>query len=125
MAIPLYRGFATAKFLQTRKTFAIANQDTVKADLLNHLYTIKGERPHRPDFGTRIPLLAFEPLDEKTLAIVREDLEQVVAFDPRVELIDMAVMAAPDNNAIIAYVDLYYKQLDIKETFKLEIDVAG
>lgn len=123
MTIPLYRGFSTARFLQTRKTFAITNQETVKADLLNHIYTVKGERPHRPEFGTRIPLLAFEPLDDKTIKIIRDDLRQVFEFDPRVDLLDMAVMAAPDNNAIIAYVDVFYKELNVKETLKLEFDV--
>lgn len=125
MPIPLYRGFSTAKFLQSRTTFAISNQETVKADLMNHIYTLRGERPHRADFGTRIPLLAFEPLDEQTLQIVRDDLNQVIDFDPRVQLIDMAVLATPDNNAIIAFVDLYYIQLDVKETLKLEFSIGS
>lgn len=122
---PIYRGFSTQKFLESRNTFATANKETVKRDLMNHLYTIRGERPHRPDFGTRIPLLAFEPLDDRTLQIVRDDLKQVFEFDPRVQLLDMAVVAAPDNNMIVAFVDILYLQLDVKETLKLDIGVGG
>ena len=120
---PIYRGFSTANFLLDRKKgFLLTNQEAVKQDLLNHIYTVKGERVHQPDFGTRIPLLAFEPLDEKTLAIVREDLTEVFNYDPRVKLIDMAINAAPSNNMVVAFVDLEYLELNIKETLKLEFD---
>lgn len=124
MALPLYRGFSTENFL-TNKTLTLTNQELVKRDLLNYIYTIPGERPHMPDFGTRIPLLAFEPLDDKTLTVVREDLRKAVEYDPRLRLIDLAVMAAPDNNAIFAYVDLQYVELDATETLKLEFDVGS
>jgi len=125
MTTAIYRGFSTLKFLETRNTFLTVNKETVKRDLMNHLYTIKGERPHRPDFGTRIPLLAFEPLDDKTLQIVRDDLRSVFEFDPRVKLLDMTVLAAPDNNMIIAFVDILYIQLNVKETLKLDVGVSG
>lgn len=98
----------------------LTNQNLVKQDLLNHIYTIKGERPHLPDFGTRIPLIAFEPLDQKTLKVVEEDLRAVIDYDPRVRLMDMVVSALPDNNAIVAFVDLLYVELDVQETLKLE-----
>lgn len=120
MALPIYRGFSTANFLTGARTLLLTNKDLVKQDLLNHIYTIPGERPHLPNFGTRIPLLAFEPLDQKTLKIVEEDLRTVIDYDPRVRLMDMAVMAMPDNNAIVAFVDLLYVELDVQETLKLE-----
>jgi len=120
---PIYRGFSTANFLLDRKKgFLLTDQEAVKQDLLNHIYTVKGERVHQPDFGTRIPLLAFEPLDEKTLSIVREDLTAVFTYDPRVKLIGLSVNAAPSNNLIVAFVDIEYLELNTKETLKLEFD---
>jgi phage baseplate assembly protein W len=124
MALPVYRGFSTANYL-TNKTMLVTNQELVKQDLLNHIYTVRGERVHLPNFGTRIPLLAFEPLDQKTLAIIREDLTMVFAYDPRVRLIDMAVQAMPDNNMIAVFVDLVYVELNVSETLHLEFGVAG
>lgn len=120
--LPIYRGFSTANFL-TNKTFLLTNQELVKQDILNHLFTVKGERVHMPDFGTRIPLLAFEPLDEKTIQIVREDITKVIEYDPRVRLLDMAVLPIPDNNMIVAYVDVLYVELNQKETLKLDFGV--
>lgn len=124
--LPLYRGFSTANYLLNPKSgFMLTNQELVKQDLLNHIYTIPGERPHLPNFGTRIPMLAFEPLDDKTLQVVREDLQKVIDYDPRVRLVDMVVTAAPDNNAIFAFVDLLYVELDVTETLQLEFGVNG
>jgi len=122
--LPLYRGFSTQQFL-TANTFTLTNQELVKRDLLNYIYTIPGERVHMPTFGTRIPMLVFEPLDNRTLTIVREDLKKAIEYDPRLELVDMVVMAAPDNNAIFAYVDLKYLELDVTETLKLEFGVGA
>jgi phage baseplate assembly protein W len=126
MALPTYRGFSTANYIAgNRKTFLLTNQELVKQDLLNHIYTIRGERVHLPNFGTRIPLLAFEPLDQQTMDIIKEDLTTVVNYDPRVRLIDMAVVAVPDQSMIVAFVDLQYVELGTTETLKLDFGVAG
>jgi len=113
----VYRGFST---FAKKGTLSMTDKDLVVRDLLNHIYTAKGERLMLPDFGTRIPFLAFEPLDENTLSIVREDLISVFDYDPRVELIDLSVQALPNSNAIIAFADVRYLELDIVETLKLE-----
>lgn len=119
--LPLYRGFSTANYLLDKKRgFSLTNQELVKQDLLNHIYTIPGERVHQPEFGTRIPMLAFEPLDNATLSIVREDLTKAIAYDPRLRLVDMVVNAVPDQNMIIAFVDVEYVQLNVTETLKLD-----
>lgn len=126
MSSAIYRGFSTSHYLTNKKKgFTLVNEELIKQDLLNYIYTIPGERVHMPTFGTRIPLLAFEPADEKTLAIVREDLTKAVAADPRLELVDMAVMAAPSNNAIIAYLDLKYVELSTSETVQLEFNTKS
>jgi phage baseplate assembly protein W len=119
--LPLYRGFSTANYLLDKKRgFSLTNQELVKQDLLNHIYTIPGERVHQPEFGTRIPMLAFEPLDNATLSIVREDLTKAITYDPRLRLVDMVVNAVPDQNMIIAFVDVEYVQLNVTETLKLD-----
>ena len=122
----IYRGFSTAYHKDNRdKGFLTTNVEAVKRDLLNHIYTIKGERVMMPGFGTRIPLLAFEPLDKDTLSIIEEDLRAVFAYDPRVELIELAVSALPNENAVAAYADIRYLEIDSTETLKLEFQVGG
>ena len=125
MTQALYRGFSTQTQLDTRgKTFSMIDVDCVKRDLLNHIYTIPGERVMHPTFGTRIPLMAFEPLDKISIDIIKEDLIKVINYDPRVKLISLAVMALPDNNAIVALVDILYLELNVTETMKLDFPVG-
>lgn len=122
----LYRGFSTLAQITSRgKSFKTRDVETVKTDLLNHIWTIKGERVMQPNFGTRIPLMAYEPLDDATLKIIRDDLTEVFTYDPRVELVEIAILPMPDNNAIVAFVDILYIELEVTETLKLEFPVGS
>lgn len=119
-----YLGFST--FNGAKKGFKLTGKDLVIRDLLNHIYTLKGERVMMPGFGTRIPLMAFEPLDKITLSAVEDDLREVISYDKRVELQEIAVLALPDNNAIVALIDLKYVELGgVVETLRLEFAAAS
>lgn len=111
-----YLGFSTF----TKKGFQLSGTELINRDLLNHIYTLKGERVMMPGYGTRIPLIAFEPLDQLILQDIEDDLREVVAYDPRVKLIDIAVTALPNNNAVVAFLDLEYVELGTFDTLHLE-----
>lgn len=120
MARAFYRGFSTADWGK-RKTFQLTNIDLVKRDLLNHIYTVKGERVMMPGFGTHIPVMAFEPNDERLRAQLESELREVFDYDPRVELLDLQVLIAPDNNALLAFADLRYIEFDVRDTLRIEV----
>ena len=63
--------------------FTLKNIELAKRDLLNHFYTRKGERLGEPEFGSIIQDLVFEPLDDRTVNAVEDDVRDVVANDPR------------------------------------------
>ncbi len=119
MALNLYTGFSSFQY-NDNKSFTLTNIELVKRDLLNHIYTEKGTRVMMPNFGTRIPLLVFEPNDEETRAIVESDLREVFEYDPRVRLINLSVTQLPDNNAIIALADLLYIEFNVRDVLRLE-----
>lgn len=116
----IYKGFSTRSWRKNR-SFNVIDVDLVKEDLLNHIFTTPGERPFMPDFGTRIPLLTFEPNDEITKDIIDTDLRAVFEYDPRVQLLALNIMALPDNNAIIAIADLFFVEFNITEPLRIEI----
>lgn len=124
MAVGLYRGYSSHEYLP-RKTFKIQDIELVKLDLLNHIFTRRGERVMMPGFGTRIPDLAFEPLDGVTLSILEEDLRLVFKFDPRVDLLDLIITPLYDQNAITAAARLLYIELNTVDTLDLNITVEG
>jgi phage baseplate assembly protein W len=116
----IYKGFSTLNWGSTR-TFNLTDIELVKRDLMIHIFTIKGERVMMPGFGTRIPMLAFEPNDEETRKVVESDLTEVFNYDPRVKLIALEVLCLPDNNAIIALADLLYVEFNVRDTLRIDV----
>lgn len=120
MATTIYQGFSTANW-KNNKSFTLTNIDLVKQDLMNHIMCPRGQRLMMPRFGTRIPMLAFEPNDNNTRQVIIDDITAVVNYDPRVQLIGINVLNLPDNNAILALVDLLYVELGTTGVLKIEI----
>lgn len=118
----LYHGFSSAQYLSTKQTFALTEIAVVKRDLLNHIFTRRGERLMMPTFGTTIPDLIFEPIIDDTINQVRAQLEMVFNYDPRVQVLAMDVLAVPDSNSIIASAVLQYLELDAVDRFDLHIE---
>lgn len=124
MARGLYRGFSSYEY-ERNKTFKINDLNLVKLDLLNHIYTRRGERVMMPTFGTRIPDLPFEPLDDITLEILRNDLLEVFNFDPRVEVLDLIITPDFDGNSVTAAARLLYIELNLIDDLNLNIVFEG
>jgi len=83
----IYRGFSTVG--QIRAPYTLIDGELIKADLLNELYTRRGERVMRPTYGTRIWDIIMNPLDQYVVAEIKEDIERIVGKDSRVEMTDM------------------------------------
>ena len=117
----IYKGFSTKQY-QHDKNFVMTDVELVKEDLVNHIFTRRGERVRMANFGTAIPDLVFEPLVDEVIARVAEELRTVFTYDPRVELVDMAVIPLFDEGAIVALVDLTYIELQQNDRLSLRIE---
>ena len=124
MAKGLYRGYSSYEY-QNNKTFSVTDIELVKLDLLNHIFTRKGDRVMMPNFGTRIPDLAFEPMDGITLGMLEEDLRAVFEFDPRVELLALTIVPIYDSNTVIASAKLLYVELNMQGSLDINITFEG
>lgn len=121
-----YLGFSSKKWISSKgKTFGISGIESIKTDLINHIFTGIGERVMMPNFGTRIPLMAFEQNDAITRDIIEEDIKMVINYDPRVSLISLNVVSLPDLNLIAAFCEVFYNEFNEKEVFKIDIPVKG
>ena len=112
----LYHGFSSANWLANKK-LGVANFHTVKSDLMNHIFTPIGSRLMMPSFGTRIPLMCFEPNDEQTRQIIYDDINTVIEYDPRVKLIALEV--------IVAFCDVNYIEFKVTDTLHIDVPTAG
>jgi len=120
----LYKGFSSFEF-QRRKTFKLRDLELVKMDLLNHIFTKKGERVMMPNFGTSIPEMAFEPLDPETVSTVKEEVLRVINYDPRVELINIEVSPDYDRNSLYVGTQVFYVELGLTDNLELNIEFTG
>ncbi len=117
----LYRGYSSFEFERTG-SFKINDIELIKLDLLNHIFTRRGGRVMMPRFGTSIPDLVFEPLDEETLDILESELRLVVDYDPRVELLDLNITTNADGNSVNAGISIRCIELDTVELMNLNIE---
>jgi len=99
--------------------------ELVKLDLLNHIFTKRGERVGMSNFGTIIPLMAFEPLTAETIDIVREDVIMVINYDPRVELLSIDVQPDYDNSYLKVAAKCLYIELNLVDNLELNIEFEG
>lgn len=120
----LYRGYSSHEY-QLKKTFSVSDVELVKLDLLSHIFTRRGERVMMSGFGTRIPDLPFEPMDDITLSILEEDLRTVFEFDPRVELLELRVIPSYETNSVVAVAKLLYIELNIVGDLDINIVFEG
>jgi phage baseplate assembly protein W len=116
-----YQGFSTRTYADSGTEFIRLNIDVINEDLLNHIFTIKGERVHMPDWGTRIPLLQFELNDPYTQQVITEDLTAVFSADPRVELVALDIITAKDSYALIASCKVNYLEFQVTQDLNIEI----
>ena len=120
----LYKGYSSFEF-ERIKQFQLTDVELVKMDLLNHIFTRRGTRVMMPTFGTVIPDLLFEPLDEQTTEILEDELRAVFDFDPRVEIVSFDLDVQEDLHTVTASVQLFYVELDIVDNFELNISFEG
>ena len=83
----------------TNDVLTITDEASVKRSLYNIVMTRKGERFFKPDLGSNVADLLFEPLDSATASLLQEEIEYVIIkYEPRINLIRCDVEANYDSN---------------------------
>tara|TARA_B100000902_G_scaffold390628_1_gene439877 strand:+ start:1018 stop:1419 length:402 start_codon:yes stop_codon:yes gene_type:complete len=78
----------------------IKNENAIARSVRNIVFTLPGEKPFDPIFGSRISKTLFENLDNISASSIRDEIEQSIRnFEPRVDLKDVNVYPDFDNNS--------------------------
>jgi len=107
------------------KRVLLKDVELVKQDLLNNIFTDKGERVMMPAFGTSIRRLMFRPLDQDTLALLEIEFSNVFNYDPRVEIIDLTINPIYEEKAVAILADLRYVEINFNDTLEIRLDFDG
>jgi phage baseplate assembly protein W len=87
-----------------RSTYS--TKDQIKSNLINLLLTLRGERIENPEFGTNLPRLIFEQLDEQLYPIIQDEIfSSVNRFVPEVTLLNIVLTPDADGNTISIEID--------------------
>jgi len=113
-----YRGYNTVDniFGSTRLTEA----QLVRRDILNHFNVNQGEAVMRPNFGSIIKSIVFEPLTEETQELIIDEVKRVVNSDPRVQMADMEIQEF--YSGIQVAMTLNYVNTDLSEQLFIKFD---
>jgi hypothetical protein len=92
----------------TGEVEAAAYEEDVRQAVWIILGTARGERVMRPDFGSGLDRLVFEPINTTTMALVRHYAEEALTtWEPRIDSIDVTVSADAPNGRLM--LDVRYR----------------
>ena len=80
--MPTFIGYST---INKYKDYTVTDFELVKRDLLNVLNIRQGEMPGRPEVGTSMWSLIYEPQSPSTTKAINSEIQRVVAQDPRIQ----------------------------------------
>lgn len=119
-----YKGFSFKNY-QYDKSIVLTDLDLVKQDILNHIFTRRGERVNMPRWGTLIPDLLFEPMDEENIAIMEQEIRNVLLFDPRVEILNLTLTPLYDRGIVVCSALLRYIELNLQDRLDINLIFKG
>ena len=85
----------------TNDVVTIRDEDAIKRSVKNIIFTILGEKPFEPNFGSVINDSLFE-LDTSLnqVRISDEIIQSLNSYEPRIDNIDVTVEIYPDSNEL-------------------------
>jgi len=97
-------------------------KDRVASDILHVIFTPKGQRLRKPDFGTNLIKYIFEPNDGESWSGVKKEIQESVSKWVRgVKLNNIEVLSSEDGMSI--YVRIDYSVQDGNSSYNNSIAV--
>ena len=83
----------------TNDVVAIRDEDAIKRSVKNIIFTILGEKPFEPEFGSVINDSLFELNTSLNEMKVSDEIKSsLLNYEPRIDNIEVTVQVAPDRN---------------------------
>ena len=96
------------------------DENAINASVRNLLLTRNFERLFHSEIGSPIRALLFElPGPMFTIMMQRAIVDVITNFEPRIEIIDVRVIDASDNNAV--YITLEFKIVNTERPLTLDL----
>ena len=85
----------------TNDVVAIRDEDAIKRSVKNIIFTILGEKPFEPQFGSVINEALFDLTTTYDEILIREEIRSsILRFEPRVSNLRVNTTVLPDSNEL-------------------------
>lgn len=106
---------------------AIFDIESVKNSVVNALLTSPGEKILNPTYGVDLRQYLFEPVDDFTTELIRDDIElKLPTMEPRIVLKNVEVTGDEENNQYLIELQIDVPSLDVYGlSIKSELAATG
>ncbi len=95
------------------------DDNAIKQAVKNLLQIRHYEKPFHSDIGSPLRELLFEPITPLTEQMARRAIIDIISnFEPRVQLIDVNVIASEDNNSL--YINVVFRIVNTERPITLD-----
>ena len=85
----------------TNDVITVSDEDAIKRSVRNIIFTILGEKPFEPNFGSVINQSLFELNTSLSEVRVSDEIEQsLINYEPRIDNIEVTASIYPDSNEL-------------------------
>ena len=85
----------------TNDVLTIRNEDAIKRSVRNIIFTILGEKPFEPNFGSVINNTLFDLSTNLNEIRVSDEIKQsLLNYEPRIDNIEVTTSIYPDSNEV-------------------------
>jgi phage baseplate assembly protein W len=97
----------------TKDLYLKTDEEAVKASVKHLILTKNFERPFQPEIGTQVSSLMFENFTPAVKIAMKRTIEETITkYEPRVRIIDVALVDRPNENDISITVVFALKNTD-------------
>ena len=120
MAQPTIKGYSSVNRDTGGRT--LLNFELAKQDLMNTLYTNKGERLMMPEYGNDAIATQFQPMTSHTADSLKKGISKTIDNDPRLTL--KYIDTQMNQNSITVYLTVFYVPIEAEDTLILNFDTS-
>jgi phage baseplate assembly protein W len=116
----VYKDFDMNMVLKDNKLDIIAAEDlaAIYDSLLNIFIYNKGERALKPDFGTDLRALLYEPMTENTVSAMKMEIYNAISkWEPRINIENITITPNYDFNEYQVKIGFTCKQIRSSQTY--------
>ncbi|MCB1711776.1 MAG: GPW/gp25 family protein [Candidatus Riesia sp.] len=82
----VFKGISTYLYGLTQRKILLKDEDLIKRDILNALFTSKGSVPKNRNFGTSLPTLLMKQMTDELIESAKQEIVYVLSNEPRISI---------------------------------------